>query len=69
VIAVRFDGVQLFIELRIKTPAKAIHFLGIRINIVVTILTQVVELQCILIYRVRTLPQLKSSFNFLSTIP
>jgi hypothetical protein len=59
VIAVCFDGVQLFIELRIKTPAKAIHFLGICINIVVTILTQVVELLCILIYRVRTLPQVQ----------
>jgi hypothetical protein len=59
VIAVRFDRVQLFIELRIKTLAKAIHFLGICINIVVTILTQVVELMCILIYRVRTLPQVQ----------
>jgi hypothetical protein len=59
VIAVRFDGVQLFIELRIKTPAKAIHFLGFCINIVVIILTQVVELLCILIYRVRTLPQVQ----------
>jgi hypothetical protein len=38
-IVVCFDGVQLFIELRIKTPTKAIHFLGICINIVVTILT------------------------------
>jgi hypothetical protein len=38
-IAICFDGVQLFIELRIKTPVKAIHFLGICINIVVTILT------------------------------
>jgi hypothetical protein len=59
VIAVRFDGVQLFIELRIKTPAKAIHFLGFCIIIVVIILTQVVELLCILIYRVRTLPQVQ----------
>jgi hypothetical protein len=48
-IAVRFDGVQLFIELRIKTHAKAIHFLGICIKVVVTILTQVVELLCVLI--------------------
>jgi hypothetical protein len=56
VIAIRFDGVQLFIELRIKTPTKVIHFLGICINIVFTILTQVVELLCILIYTVRTLP-------------
>jgi hypothetical protein len=52
VIAVHFDGVQLFIELRVKALAKAIHFLRICINIVVTILTQVVELLCILIYRV-----------------
>jgi hypothetical protein len=58
-IAAGFDGVQLFIELRIKTPAKAIHFLGICINIVVTILTQVVELLGVLIYRVRTLPQVQ----------
>jgi hypothetical protein len=58
-VAVCFDGVQLFIELRIKTPAKAIHFLGIGINIVVTILTQVVELLGVLIYRVRTLPHVQ----------
>jgi hypothetical protein len=58
-IAVRFDGVQLFIELRIKTLAKAIHFLDICINIVVTILTQVVELLGVLIYSVRTLPQVQ----------
>jgi hypothetical protein len=58
-IAVGFDGVQLLIELRIKTPAKAIHFLGIYINIAVTILSQVVELLGVLIYRVRTLPQVQ----------
>jgi hypothetical protein len=58
-VAVCFDGVQLFIELRIETPAKAIHFLDICINIVVTILTQVVELLGVLIYRVRTLPQVQ----------
>jgi hypothetical protein len=58
-IVVCFDGVQLFIELRIRTPAKAIHFFDICINIVVTILTQVVELLGVMIYRVRTLPQVQ----------
>jgi hypothetical protein len=58
-IAVRLDGVQLFIKLRIKTPTKVIHFLGICINIVVTILTQIVEFLCILIHRVRNLPQVQ----------
>jgi hypothetical protein len=58
-VAVCFDGVQLFIELKIETPVKAIHFLDICINIVVTILTQVVELLGVLIYRVRTLPQVQ----------
>jgi hypothetical protein len=55
-IVVRLGGVQLFIELWIKTPAKAMHFLFIGINIVVTILTQIVEFLCIMIHRVRTLP-------------
>jgi hypothetical protein len=56
-IVVSLDGVQFFIELRIKTPTEASHFLCIRVNILVTILTRIVEFLCILIHRVRTLPQ------------
>jgi hypothetical protein len=58
-IVVRLGGVQLFIELWIKVPTEAIHFVCICINIVVTILTQIVEFLGILIDRVRTLPQVQ----------
>jgi hypothetical protein len=58
-IAVRLGGVQFFIELWIKTPMETINFLCIRINIIVTILTQIVEFLRILIHRVRTLPQVQ----------
>jgi hypothetical protein len=58
-IVVRLGGVQFFIKLWIKTPMETIHFFCIRINIIVTILTQFVEFVCLLIHRVRTLPQVQ----------
>jgi hypothetical protein len=58
-IAVRLGGVQFFIELWIKTPTEMINFLCIRINIIVAILTQIVEFLRILIHRVTTLPQVQ----------